>query len=160
MKEDDFVPVVTEKSEGSFMYLVHVLTDMRDGKLTATNIDNIHNLPQGLRAYYLRHWRAMREQDVRRFEKYYEPVVCILATVREPVSIAQVAEWTKLKPMRIKEVIQEWHEFLNTDQAEQGKLLYRIYHASFQEFLKDEVGLTHYHGLIAQTALDKIQWSN
>ena len=162
VEEDEFVAVITEKSEGNFMYLVHVLRDIRDGRLTASNVDDIHELPKGLRRYYQRHWRAMRAQNKERFDKYYEPMVCILATVREPVTIAQVVEWTKLSSMRVKEVIQEWHEFLNIDPTEGGEPLYRIYHASFREFLEDELeaGLTHYDGVIAKTALDKIQWPN
>jgi hypothetical protein len=156
VEEDEFVEVITEKSEGNFMYLVYVLSDIRDGKLTASNVDNIRNLPKGLQAYYQRHWRAMRAEDEDRFDKYQEPVVCILATVREPVTIAQVQEWTELKPTRIKRVIDEWREFLNVDEPKEGETLYRIYHASFQDFLKEEVGLVQYHDKIAVTALRKI----
>jgi len=158
LAEGEFVEVITSKSQGNFMYLVHVLRDIQNGKFTPKNMENIHNLPKGLYAYYQRHWRLMRKQDIDRFEKYYEPVVCILATVREPVSIAKVVEWTKLKPMAVKRVIQDWREFLNLERAEDGTFLYRIYHASFQDFLKDEVGLVDYHHTIAQQALDKIKW--
>jgi predicted enzyme related to lactoylglutathione lyase len=156
VEEDEFVQVITEKSEGNFMYLVFVMRDIRDGKLTAENVDNIHNLPQGLEDYYKRHWRAMRAEDKEQFDKYQEPVVCILATVREPVTIAQVQEWTKLRPTRIKRVIDEWREFFNVDEPKEGEALYRIYHASFQDFLKKEVGLVQYHDKIAMTALRKI----
>ena len=156
VEEKEFVDVITEKSEGNFMYLVFVLGDIRDGRLTAVNVDNVHDLPKGLQAYYQRHWRSMRAHNEERFDKYYEPVVCILATALEPVTIAQVEEWTQLKPTRIKRVIDEWHEFLNVDDPEEGKALYRIYHASFQEFLKEEVGLVKYHDKISVTALRKI----
>jgi hypothetical protein len=156
VEEDEFIDVITEKSEGNFMYLVYVLADIRDGKLTAANINNVRDLPRGLRAYYQRHWRSMRAQDEEEFDKYQEPVICILATVREPVTIAQVQEWTALKPTRIKRVIDEWREFLNVDEPETGDVLYRIYHASFQDFLKSEVGLVQYHDRIAVTALRKI----
>lgn len=153
-----FIQVLTDKSQGNFMYLVHVLHDIRDGKLTAVNIDNIHDLPQGLRGYYLRHWRTMKIVDSIRFETYYEPIVCQLATVREPVSIHELATWTKLPPNKIKEVIKEWRAFLNEEKNGQDEILYRIYHASFQDFLKEEVGLGKYHDVIAQTALNKITW--
>ncbi|MCB8923965.1 MAG: ATP-binding protein [Ardenticatenaceae bacterium] len=156
--EEIFIQVLTDKSQGNFMYLVHVLHDIRDGKLTAVNIDNIHDLPQGLRAYYQRHWRIMKTADRVRFETYYEPVVCQLATVREPVSIRDLTTWTELPPSEIKEVIKEWRAFLNEGKNEQGETLYRIYHASFQDFLKEEVNLSKYHDVIAQTALNKIAW--
>jgi hypothetical protein len=160
--EEKFVEVITGKSQGNFMYLVYMLADIRDGRLAKDNIDDIQNLPEGLRAYYLSHWEIMRAQDRDRFERIYEPIVCTLAVVREPVTIAQLMEWTQkltdvqLSPIRIKEVIGEWRQFLNESRSGQGEPLYRIYHTSFQDFLRDEVGLTPYHNTIAQTALDKI----
>lgn len=156
VEENVFTTIITEKSQGNFMYLVYVLRDIRDGKLTAINVDDIRKLPQGLREYYQRHWRSMKAQDVEQFEKYYQPVVCILATVREPVSIGQVAEWTKLSPVHVKEVVSEWREFLNVNETEQGESLYRVYHTSFQDFLKEEVGLVYYHDMIAQDAWEKL----
>jgi len=156
--EDEFVKVLTEKSEGNFMYLVHVLRDISGNKLTPANVAKVRNLPQGLRDYYQRHWRTMRAQDVERFERYYEPVVCMLAVARESVTPEQVAEWTGLTPPRVAEVIGTWREFLNEEAPREGEPLYRIYHASFRDFLKAEVGLTRYDNAIAQTALNKIQW--
>lgn len=156
VSEDEFVAIITEKSQGNFMYLVHVLRDISKGLLTQTNVDNIRKLPQGLRAYYQRHWRTMKDQDPARFEKYYQPVVCLLATVREPVKIAQLVQWTHLEPTPITQVIQTWREFLNEDEDEYGEPLYRVYHASFQDFLQDEVGLKQYHNQISQSALNKI----
>lgn len=154
--ENEFLDTITERSEGNFMYLVYVLGDIRDGRLTAANVDNIHKLPQGLKDYYQRHWRGMRAVDPDRFDKYYEPVLCILATVREPVTISHLVEWTKLIPMRINEVIEKWRQYLNKNETEQGEPLYRVYHASFQDFLKEEVGLVKYEDRIAVTALRKI----
>jgi hypothetical protein len=152
---DEFIDIITDKSEGNFMYLVHVLNDIREGKMTKANVDNVHSLPKGLKGYYQRHWRMMRAVDKTQFDMYQEPIVCILATVREPVTIEYVQEWTELDPRRIKEVINEWREFLNVDHSA-DKTLYRIYHASFQDFLKEEVGLAKYHEKIAITALRKI----
>ncbi len=156
VEEDEFVSVLTERSEGNFMYLIYVLRDIRIGKLTARNIDNIHKLPKNLEAYYQKHWGAMKDLDADLFERRYQPVVCLLATVREPVSIAQLVEWTALQPYEIAQVIQTWREFLNEDESETGEPLYRVYHRSFQEFLRKEVGLTRYHGIIAGNALNKI----
>jgi hypothetical protein len=153
---ETFVKVMAEKSQGNFMYLVQVLRDICAGKLTAATIDNIYQLPQGLRGYYQRHWRLMRTQDEARFEKYYEPVVCYLATAREPVNMEQLVEWTKLPRRQIRDVVNEWREFLNVEPGPQGEPLFHVYHASFQDFLKEEVGLDRYHDRIAQNALDKI----
>jgi hypothetical protein len=156
--EAEFIDVLTAKSQGNFMYLVYVLHDIHAGRLSPSTLDSIRHLPQGLREYYQRHWRAMRQVDSDRFDRYYQPVVCILATVREPVTLAQVSEWTAMTPAQVKEVIEAWREFLNVDGAEQEDPLYRVYHTSFQDFLMDEVGLTPYHNIIAETALKKIRW--
>lgn len=154
--ENEFVNILTDKSEGNFMYLVYVLRDIRVGKLTAANVDNIRKLPQGLKDYYQRHWRLMKSQNEAHFMKYYQPVVCILATVREPVLIEQVAEWTKLDTFSISQIIQTWREFLNEVEDENDNLRYRIYHTSFQDFLNEEIGLKSYHDIIGLNALSKI----
>lgn len=154
---EEFVELLTDKSQGNFMYLVHVLEDIRTGSLSPKTIDNIRDLPRGLRAYYERHWRTMRAQDQDRFERVYEPVLRILATVREPVSLAAVQEWSGVAGPRIREVIRDWRPFLNEAPDTTGEPLYRVYHASFQEFLAEEgVGLKPYHERIAMTALAKI----
>lgn len=153
----DFVELLTDKSQGNFMYLVHVLADIRTGGLSPESLDNIRDLPRGLRAYYQRHWRTMRAHDQDRFERIYEPVLRILATVREPVTLTAVQEWTNIEPARIREVIRDWRPFLNETPSATGEPLYRIYHASFQDFLAEEgVGLQPYHEKIAMTALAKI----
>ena len=154
---EDFTELLTDKSQGNFMYLVHVLTDIRGGGLSPQNLDNIRDLPRGLRAYYQRHWREMRAHDQDRFERVYEPVLRILATVREPVALPAIQEWTKLEPTRIREVIRGWRPFLNETPSSGGEPLYRVYHASFQDFLAEEgAGLTPYHERIAMTAFAKI----
>jgi len=156
--EDAFIDKITEKSEGNFMYLVHVLDDICHGRISQETIDNIDDLPKGLKAYYERHWRVMRHQDPERFEQIYESVLRFLATVREPVSVSQLQEWTKLDPARIREVIRDWRPFLNEEGPDDmGERRYRIYHASFREFLAQEgMGLKPFHNAIVETALAKI----
>jgi hypothetical protein len=152
-----FTELLADKSQGNFMYLVHVLEDIRTGRLSPDTIDSVQDLPRGLRAYYQRNWRTMRAQDQDRFERIYEPVLRILATVREPVTLSAVQEWTGLEPARIREVVRDWRPFLNETPSAAGEHLYRVYHASFQDFLAEEgVGLKPYHEKIAMTALAKI----
>jgi serine/threonine-protein kinase len=147
-----FIGVLTRKSQGNFMYVKHVLEDICAGRLTRATLDDIAQLPAGLRAYYQRHWDRMRDQDRDRFETIYEPVVCQLAVAQEPVSVAQLHEWLpQLTPPRIR----DWRQFLNEERKEQVSY-YRIYHTSFQEFLRDEVGLVKYHQNVVDTALGKI----
>jgi hypothetical protein len=154
---DEFVDLITDKSQGNFMYLVHVLEDIRTGILSSETIDRIQDLPAGLRAYYERHWRTMRAQDQQRFESIYEPVLRLLATAREPVAVANVAEWAQIDPARVLDVIRDWRPFLNEQPGPNGDKLYRVYHASFQDFLAEEgIGLKPSHERIADTALRKI----
>ncbi|GAA1026348.1 hypothetical protein GCM10009557_03740 [Virgisporangium ochraceum] len=154
---DEFVEVLTTKSQGNFMYLVYVLADIRAGKISVDTMDDINRLPSGLRAYYEQHWATMRAQDRERFEQIYEPVLRILATVREPVELAKIHEWTQVAPIRIRDVIRDWRQFLNETRSDTGEPLYRVYHTSFQDFLAVEgVGLRPSHERIALAALAKI----
>src|SRR5262249_20664764 len=167
VSDEEFADVLTAKSEGNFMYLVHVLRDVASGAITAATVDDIQKLPQGLRDYYRRHWKEMRSADAEQFRRYQQPVVCLLATAREPVSAAQLLEWTRhfwrsqnwdanaLDTFAVKDVLVAWREFLNKDEVG-GEIRYRVYHASFQDFLADEVGLDTYHVTIGETALAKI----
>jgi hypothetical protein len=159
----DAVDELLAKSDGNFMYVVHILRDIAAGALTMSTVDDVRTLPQGLKAYYQRHWREMRSADQERFGRYQEPVLCLLATAREPVSADHLVEWTagfwqrrgwdarQLTPFAVRDVLTEWEQFLHVDNT-----LYRIYHASFADFLAAEVGLAGYHEAIGLTALAKI----
>jgi hypothetical protein len=156
VEQDEFIDILTARSEGNFMYLHHVLPDIRDSRLSVDTIEDVRRLPSGLKAYYQTHWRTMRAHDVDRYERYYEPVVCRLAAAYEPVSVDLLAEWTDLPPMRVRDVLNDWRQFLDEDLGPDEEPLYSIYHLSFQEFLDTEVGLGKHHAAIAKKALDKI----
>jgi hypothetical protein len=147
--------LLQEKSEGNFMYLYHVLQDIDLERFQGFRPED---LPSGLRDYYRRHWQTMKEHGRELFEKVYEPVVCILAAVREAVSEEQVAKWTKLEPKQVRRVVQDWREFLYEERGKERERLWRIYHTSFQDYLTEEVdpGLRTYHALIARSTLEGI----
>jgi hypothetical protein len=153
---DEFAELLTARSQGNFMYLVAVLRDIRSGRLGAEQFGDLSQLPNGLRAYYQRHWRSMRAADPALFETLYQPVICMLAVTREPVSVADLSEWTALAAPRVREVLRFWREFLNEERVAGGPPRYRLYHASFQDFLREEVALGEYHEAIAASALRKI----
>jgi Cdc6-like AAA superfamily ATPase len=157
ISEEEFIDTLAEKSEGNFMYIVYVLQDIQNGKLTSKDLDNIRKLPKGLRAYYQNHWLSMGEKEGNKFDSCYKPVICVLATVREPISVKKIVELTKVNSTEIVKTIQEWREFLKETETDEDPL-YRIYHSSFQNFLAEEVGLSQYNSMIAQSILDKIQW--
>ena len=126
------------------MYLYHVLPAIERGEF----VDGaLAELPDGLLAYYHRHWRQMQMSDFKTFEEIYAPIVCILGVAREPISVKQISKWTQVNLEVVKRSIRMWREFLDEDYL--GKVaLYRIYHASFQDFLKDQVDLSQYEDVI------------
>jgi hypothetical protein len=147
-----FVAGLRQKSQGNFMYLYYVLPAIEEGRFVKGTLDE---LPEGLMAYYQRHWRQMREGNEEEFDAVYEPIVCILGVAQEPVTVQQIANWTKLslgqerRSIRLwQRSIRLWREFLEVEQVN-GETRYRIYHASFQDFLKEQVNLRRYDDMIA-----------
>jgi hypothetical protein len=100
----------------------------------------------------------MRAHDEKLFDEVYEPVVCILGAVREAVSEEQVAEWTQLELRQVRRVVQDWREFLYEERGKERQRLWRIYHTSFQDYLREEIDpeLKTYHAMIARSALRKV----
>jgi hypothetical protein len=143
---EQFVVGLRKKSQGNFMYLYHVLPAIEQGRFGKGTLDE---LPDGLIAYYQRHWRRMRGQRESEFDTVYAPIVCILGVAREPVTVQQIAAWTKLHQGQVADAIGLWREFLEQESVD-GERRYRIYHASFQDFLKEQVDLTRYDKMITQ----------
>lgn len=145
---EQFTEHLLHKSEGNFMYLHHVLPAIKAGQFVEGHVDE---LPAGLLGFYRSHWRQMQTKDAETFAQHYQPIVCGLAAVKEAVSIDQLEAYTGQEPTQIRRVIQEWREFLYEELSKERERLYRVYHASFQEFLREEVdpGLKTYHKMIA-----------
>lgn len=145
--EAEFIDTMVAKSEGNFMYLRHVLPAIKSGYFKSAGLTQ---LPDGLLAYYEEHWNHMQEVTAD-FEQVYKPVVCVLAAVKEPVSIAKVASFTELNDARVAQVIKEWIEFLHEEVAANNEHRFSVYHSTFRSFLSDEVdpGLKTYNSMIA-----------
>lgn len=135
---EEFVKTMSAKSEGNFMYLHYVLPEIKKGKYDKLNIDK---LPQGLKGYYEAHWRQMCAQDEALWVEYRQPILCFLASMYNPVSAETLAELSERPVSRVKSALGDWWQFLDKEIIE-GEERYRIYHTSFQDFLrkKDEVG--------------------
>lgn len=151
--EASLAAALLDHSEGNFMYLTHVLRDIRSGKVVVQE-KGMDSLPYGLQGYYRSHWRAMKAKDREIFEGVQRPVLCLLAVSQEAVSITQLAEWTRLDPPLVRSVIRDWREFLNENFD--GTRRFRLYHKSFADFLDEEEDLRFYHNRIASAALAKI----
>jgi len=146
--DEQFIETMLQKSEGNFMYLRHVLSAIIEGRFMERTIDQ---LPEGLLGYYRSHWRQMRSKDSALFDELYQPIVCILAAVREAISVDQAASFSGIPSNKVRDVIKEWREFLYEEMGAEREHLYRVYHKSFQDFLREEVDpqLKTYHGMIA-----------
>ena len=152
--DGEFVEWVTQASEGNFMYLVYVLRDLANQRLSLDPKQAVAGLPKGLTGYYQQHWSKMKDSDNTLFTTRQRPVLCFLAISLEPVTLMQLVEWTQLEPGDVMQVLSDWQEFLNCDNSNPEH--YRIYHRSFAEFLDKQENLQWYHDKLASTALAKI----
>jgi hypothetical protein len=157
ISRDQFVELLLKKSEGNFMYLRHVLPEIEAGRDTRLKLKA---LPQGLTEYYERHWQQMKTDDTDVWYEFRQPIICFLAAALEPITVQELAAFARLPVSRVRAALHDWRQFLSVESAE-GVKKYRIYHASFQDFLRkqDEVGeidLTQTHSVIADQGLE--QW--
>jgi hypothetical protein len=140
---EDFVHELVDKSEGNFMYLRCVLWEMEESPSWNRSLDQ---LPKGLRAYYEDHWRRMRAEDERQWIAAKIPVLMALTVTREPIPIELIAKFAQVDDRRmIRSVLREWKPFLHEEGETITERRFRLYHASFFEFLKkkDEVADEH-----------------
>ncbi len=147
---DDFIETVLAKSQANFMYLHHVLPAIADPQSMLWTF-GVHELPQGLIDFYRRHWDEMQIDDRSLFQKLYEPVLCVLAAVTAPVSIDFISDVTNLECGHIQRALHDWRPFIYIRKGP----LYRLYHASFKEFLSEEVdpGLRKYKAMIGNSGM-------
>lgn len=164
LSEETFVDELVAKSQGNFMYLHHVVP-----AITGEYRDrDFSTLPVGLVNYYEDHWRLIRKSDEPAWFEYKLPILAALTVVREPVSIELIRGFSGVeKRSRIREVLKEWNLFLyvteEVDDAGPAQKRYRIYHASFQDFVaaKEEVAdervdLAEAHRKIAKYLMDDL----
>ena len=132
-----FVDHLADKSQGNFMYLHYVLPEIEKGAYKDLNPGN---LPAGLQNYYEDHWRRMRGEDEESWFKYKLPIIMALTVVKKPVSISLLSDFSGVKEFpRIRSVLEHWSQFLYEERVEhdgQSQKRYRIYHASFHEFIE------------------------
>ncbi len=91
----------------------------------------------------------MKFSQLDTFDDVYQPLICILAVVREAVTVKNLHNWTQVQPQDIRRALSDWREFLQKE-VDDGESMYRLYHSSFQEFLAYMVDLSEYNRLIAK----------
>lgn len=137
-----FVEYLGNKSEGNFMYLHHVLTEIEEGTLCDRELQE---LPLGLKQYYSDHLARMRGADNSAWFEHKLQVIATLSALREPVTAAQIARIVKDSSLaRVEDALCEWGQFLQKVRITYGGVqheAYRIYHTSFQDFLREKTSV-------------------
>lgn len=126
----EFTDKIAAKSENNFMYLRYVLQDIEKGEYKDLNLERF---PQGLQGYYKFHWRRMGMAD-NPLPNAKIKIVYVLVEIGCPVSPQLISECAKENRLKVQEVLDDWKQFLHTQEIE-GQTCYRIYHASFADFL-------------------------
>ena len=141
--EATFIEEMVTKSQGNFMYLRYVLPQIESGVYKDRDFKS---LPIGLQNYYEDHWRRMRSRDEEDWFDHQLPVLVALTVIKEPISIELIQKFSGVDDRRrIRTVLNEWEPLLYTasvkDEEEHIGKRYRLYHASFHDFIaaKDEV---------------------
>jgi hypothetical protein len=80
----------------------------------------------------------------------------VLAVMTEPVSLDEVCDWTKVDRRKVQRIVQAWEPFL-LEVMSNDEQLYRLYHASFADFLAKQIDLRNYSELVATAIEDKIE---
>lgn len=162
---DEFCDRLATKSRGNFMYLRLVLDDIEHGRYADRDLKA---LPTGLTNYYEDHWRRIRGSDEDAWFAYKLPVLTVLAAAQEPISIAQIASFSRVtQRSRVRAVLDEWRAFIHEQRDPAGEAAewrYRLYHLSFLEFIAarseiadERVDLRLTHERIARTLLDDLE---
>ncbi|MGH3222060.1 MAG: hypothetical protein ACRDPY_25735 [Streptosporangiaceae bacterium] len=137
---EDFAGILAEKSEGNFMYLRHILPEYEEhGALTD---GELAKLPVGLVRYYKDQVERMKGADVDAWFTLRFPVLTVLAKARRPLTVAEITVLAgQDSTHRVLSVVREWLQFLVPVQVTRDggpRTGYRIFHASFKEFLLKE----------------------
>jgi hypothetical protein len=143
--ESTFVDTLARKSQGNFMYIVHMLASIRLNRLSEEAMDDIEQLPVGLSGYYHMHWEVMKKRWVPSLWHKHESAVRCLALMQSPVSPTMLLELAGEKNLPgvdeslVLRVFTDWREFLNEQWNRQYReKRYYIYHDTFREFLEHE----------------------
>ena len=128
---ETFVKALREKSQGNFMYLHYFFQDLVGGAFNGS----LDGLPLGLNGYYEEHWRLMGMRERSLWLEVKVPILVALCTAAGPLTLDELARFSGQKQVHVMQVLGEWAQFLHRAETEGRGFCYRIYHASFAEFI-------------------------
>jgi transcriptional regulator with XRE-family HTH domain len=133
-----FTEKLAQLSEGNFMYLRHLLPAIERGEFADCELTD---LPLGLRPYYADQLERMRDENDDLWYRYRLPVIAAFVQARSrPLTIGEIAELSGVGSEAIvRDTLRRWSAFVVAEPVpgDDGvpQAAYRIYHASFAEFL-------------------------
>ncbi|MDM3845591.1 MAG: hypothetical protein PT116_11210 [Aphanizomenon gracile PMC638.10] len=135
LSKPKFVDTIAAKSENNFMYLRYVLEAIADGFYKD---EKLEELPAGLQGYYESHWRIMG-MTKKPLPKDKIKIIYLICYAKEAISDDLIAQQSKQNKLKVKEVLQDWTQFLQIQKQENNQPnLYRFYHESFRDFLRKQ----------------------
>ena len=167
---------IFDKSEGNFMYLKHVLPEIKNGILQRTSVERF---PLGLLNFYRLHWEDMRRDAAGCALGWKMALAAVLACLREGHPLGTIYEvvrrmapaaqresqaitvqglLTRVQSADVHAQLQTWEEFLLRESR--GTVAgYRLYHLTYSEFLRDEalVGEHDYYTIAEEALYDYLE---
>ncbi|MGC9350135.1 MAG: hypothetical protein ACP5JG_18490 [Anaerolineae bacterium] len=132
-----FAERLSEKSQGNFLYVHHLLEMLgrQTGTITQASLDA---LPMGLDAIYEEFLARLIEPTDAAWRTTYRPVLGTLAVAREPLNEGQLSGIVKLAQADTRIILTELQQLLDVDTSlPETTRRYAIYHRSFADFLLD-----------------------
>ena len=139
--EADFVTALCDISDGNFLYLVQLLRDIREKTLDVESAADIRHLPKRLADYYERHYSQMSAALKGPLAGDWQKVLAVVAVGRAPLTASYIARGAGLELSRAAEALRSWRMFLNSEAHVGAEPAWRIYHASFRDFLEQKLDL-------------------
>lgn len=124
------------RSGGNFLYLDFVLTAMRDDVAAGRPLGTIDRLPLGLAGLYKQFLERALSDKMEEWSRIYRPVLGVLATTQESLSLAQLSAFSGIRAQSVNDVLVSLRELLDLT-AEDESGTHRIFHTSFKDFLTD-----------------------
>lgn len=149
LQKKDFISIMSDKSENNFMYLKYILRDIINRK--GESFDS-KKLPQGLKDYYKDHFERIKKSNKETWHRYVLPILAILSDRTIPVTLEFIESVMQLQnDANIGAVIKNMKHFLRQEESyidNNSIVTYKIYHQSFQDYLKTDEEVQSQKGII------------
>lgn len=139
---DRFVKTVAAKARGNFQYAVLVAREARGVTDVAAWLEQLQNLPEGLDHLYGHFLLRVHDElpPPTTWATVYRPLLSLLAVARTGLTPGQLTMLAPISgPAAAEEALGRLRHFVDRD----GKGCWRLFHASFAEFLVAEPTRSH-----------------